>query len=124
MSKYPRKAWLQKDGRVHALVYSDQPVDMGDEIHGLPALVTDPSLNDGRPHLALISVEELWTFVEPELIPADRAPKDGYLVYQEDDDQDVFVSLVFSEEEAHAYRRTSGYLGYVHIHLPNGSLEF
>jgi hypothetical protein len=123
MPKYPRQAWLQRDGHVQALVYSDQSVDMGDGLQGLPALVTDPSLNDGKPYLALIAMEELWTFVEPELVP-EGAPKDGYLVYQEDDDQDVFVSLVFSEAEAHAYRRTDGYLGYVHIQLPNGSLEF
>lgn len=123
MIKYPRKAWLQRDGRVTATVFSDEPVDMGDGMYGLPALVTDLNLNDGKPYLALISVEELWTFVEPELVP-DTAPKDGYLVYQEDDDQDVFVSLVFSEEEAHAHRRTAGYLGYVHILLPTGSLEF
>jgi hypothetical protein len=123
MTKYPRKAWLQRDGRVTATVYSEQPVDMGEGMFGLPALVTDPNINEGKPYLALISVEELWTFVEPELVP-EGSPKEGYLVYQEDDDQDVFVSLVFSEEEAHAYRRTAGYLGYVHIHLPNGSLEF
>lgn len=123
MSKYPRTAWLQRDGRVFATVYSDQPVAMGDGLVGLPALVTDPSLNDGNPYIALISVEELWTFVEPDMVP-EGAPTDGYLVYQEDSDQDVFVSLVFSEEEAHAYRRTTGYLGYVHIQLPNGSLKF
>lgn len=122
MSKYPRKAWLQRDGHVTATVYSDQELDMGEGQIGLPALVIDPSLNEGKPYLGLI-VEELWTYVEPELVP-DSAPREGYLVYQEDDEQDVFVSLVFSEEEAQAYRRTVGYLGYVHIQLPTGSLEF
>ena len=122
MTKYPRKAWLQRDGHVTATVFTDEILDMGDDVCGLPALVSDPSLNDGKPYLGLIK-EELWAYVEPEMVP-ESAPKEGYLVYQEDDDEDVFVSLVFSEEEAHAYRRTVGYLGYVHIQLPTGSLEF
>lgn len=123
MSKYPRNAWLLRDGRIKATIYSDQSVFLGDGMEGLPAVVTDPSLNDGQPYLAVISDESLWTYVEPELVP-ETAPKEGYLVYQEDDEQDVFVSLVFSEEEAHAYRRTAGYLGYVRIMLPSGSLEY
>lgn len=122
MSNYPRKAWLRADARITALVYADERLSSGGDVTGLPARVTDPNLFGGEPHLALLD-EPLWTYTEPEIVP-EGAPSEGYLVYQEDKDGDVYVQLVLSEEEAHAYRRTTGYLGYVKTVLPSGSMEY
>ena len=123
MAKYPRKAWLVRDGHVQATIFSDQTVETGEGTFGLPALVMDPNLNGGKEYLAVISDESLWTYVEPDLVP-ENAPKYGYAVYQEDEEHEVFVTLAFSEEEAQAYRRTNGYLGYAYVQLPSGSLSF